>query len=151
MCSRATTPYNLYYSMHIQKDPYAPMGEIHWTWSLIWEHCAQLILMTIDFPNGHIASPIIWDWGPHGGKCPHLQILGPPWGTQWGPFSPMGTNIFSYPILKGKYPTQKIVDFCVGHCGPLLCSHNVLHLLRQGVHSYAGWKQNPAPMGTLDK
>ena len=38
-------------------------------------------------------------WGPHGA----------PLGTQWGPISPMGAIIFSYPILKGKYPTQEIV------------------------------------------
>ena len=69
------------------------MGVIHWNRSLIWEHCAQHILMTIDFPHGHIDSPIIWDWGPHGGKIPHRQILGPPWGPPWGPMgTPMGPH-----------------------------------------------------------
>ena len=85
-------------------------------------------MMTIDFAHWHIASPIIYYWGPHGGKSPHrLDIgapigapMGPhgvpngaPWGAQWGPISPMGAIIFSYPILKGKYPTQEIVNFCV--------------------------------------
>ena len=83
-------------------------------------------------PSSDIGAPMGSPMGPHGD--PH----GAPWGTQWGPFSPMGTNIFSYPILKGKYPTQKIVNFYVGHCGPLLCSYKVWHSWRQRVHSYVG-------------
>ena len=103
-------------------------------------------------PIGILLPPIICHWGPHGGKFPHrLDIgapigapMGPhgvphgaPLGAQWGPISPMGAVIFSYPILKGKNPTQKIVAFCVGCHGPLLCSWEVCHSSCQRLQSYA--------------
>ena len=132
--------------------PFDPMGECYWTWSLIREHCTQISMMTIDFAHWHIASPIICHWGPHGGKSPHRSDIGAPigapmgphgvphgapLGAQWGPISPMGTIIFSYPILKGKNPTQKIVAFCVGCHGPLLCLWEVWHSSCQRLQSYA--------------
>ena len=70
-------------------------------------------------PSSDIGDPMGSPMGPHG--APH----GAPWGAQWGPVSPMGDNIFSYPILKGKYPIQRIVDFCEGSHIPLLCSYKI--------------------------
>ena len=42
---------------------------------------------------GITAPPIDWYGGPHGGKVPHPQILGTPWGPPWGPMGrPMGPH-----------------------------------------------------------
>ena len=62
-------------------------------------------------------------------------------GTQWGPIFPMGAIIFSYPFLKGKYPTQKSVDFCVACHGPLLCSCEVWHWLGPRYWGHLVWHQ----------
>ena len=113
----------------------------HWfpPWALQFPH------RLIWGPPWGQSPPSFRYWGLHGG--PH----GAPWGAQWGPVSPMGDNIFSYPILKGKYPIQRIADLREGLHVPLLCSCKISSQLVERVQSYRGKKNHRPPwtIGTL--
>ena len=120
----------------------------HWfpPWALQFPH------RLIWGPPWGQSPPSFRYWGLHGAPLgPHGAPHGAPWGAQWGPVSPMGDNIFSYPILKGKYPIQRIADLREGLHVPLLCSCKISSQLGERVQSYRGKKNHRPPwtIGTL--